>query len=218
MRKTKLWFAAIALVVGFPVYSENAEHKGDPYTLDVCPVSGDALDSMGDPVIEVKDGRELRFCCGACPPKFDKDSATYLSKIDSMMIADQKPHYPLKTDLITGNPLPVDDETVDIVHFNRLVRLGSDESVQAFLKSPDEFIKKLDEAVIAAQKDSYPTDKCIISGKGLKEMGEPVQKVYANRLVQFCCDNCPTQFEAAPAKYLATLAGGHASAIHGDHK
>jgi hypothetical protein len=36
---------------------------GDPYPLATCPITGKKLGSMGDPVIKVYDGREVRYCC-----------------------------------------------------------------------------------------------------------------------------------------------------------
>jgi YHS domain-containing protein len=192
--------------------------KGDPDTLGVCPVFGEPLGSMGDPVPYVHEGRDIKFCCSGCPPKFEADPAKYLSKLDELMILDQKPRYPLTTDVVTGEALPADETIVDVVYLNRLVRFGSQDSAATFAKSPDAYIAKLNEAVIAKQKDEYPTEKCVVSGKSLDSMGEPVQKVYANRLVQFCCDNCPAQFEAAPLKYLPMLEKGAASPAETEHE
>jgi YHS domain-containing protein len=187
------------------VQAEDQARKGDPYMLKVCPVSGEELGTMGDPVVQVKNGREVRFCCNSCPGKYDADPKKFNAKIDALMIEDQKALYPLTTDVVTGQALPADDKIVDVVHFNRLVRLGSQDSAQTFAKSPDQYIAKLDEAVIAKQKASYPTDKCIVSGNALTSMGKPVLKVYGNRLIQFCCDNCPATFEANPLKYTPKL-------------
>lgn len=48
-----------------------------------CPVSGEKLGGgdMGDPVAIRYEGRTIRFCCGACPPKFNKEPAKYLAKL-----------------------------------------------------------------------------------------------------------------------------------------
>ncbi|NBV86484.1 MAG: hypothetical protein EBS01_09540, partial [Verrucomicrobia bacterium] len=37
-----------------------------PYPLKVCLVTGNDLDSMGDPRVEVYNGQEVRFCCKPC--------------------------------------------------------------------------------------------------------------------------------------------------------
>lgn len=218
MRKINMCLIVILLGMGFVARAaDQTGFKGEPSTLNVCPVSGETLGSMGDPVDYAHEGRDIKFCCSGCPPKFNADPAKYLSKLDALMLEDQKPRYPLTTDVVTGEPLPAENEIVDLVHFNRLVRLGSQDGANTFAKTPDTYIAKLNEAVIANQKDSYPTDKCIVSGEGLDSMKSRVQKVYANRLVQFCCNNCPSQFEAAPYKYLPILNKDSASTAPAGH-
>ena len=54
---------------------------GKEYPLETCLVSGEKLGSMGDPVVIVHEGRQIKFCCDSCPPKFEKDPAKYLSKL-----------------------------------------------------------------------------------------------------------------------------------------
>ena len=60
-----------------------ASKAGDakPYTLDVCIVSGEKLDSMGGPVAKVHEGQEVKFCCKSCVPDFEKAPAKYLTKL-----------------------------------------------------------------------------------------------------------------------------------------
>ena len=41
--------------------------NGDPWPLDTCAVSGEKLDSMDDAVVYDHEGRDVRFCCKACP-------------------------------------------------------------------------------------------------------------------------------------------------------
>lgn len=53
-----------------------------PYPLDTCLVSGEKLGSMGEPIVIIHEGQEIRFCCDACVPKFKKDPAKYLSKLN----------------------------------------------------------------------------------------------------------------------------------------
>ena len=52
-----------------------------PYPLTTCLVSGEELDSMGDPVVIIHQGREIKFCCDKCVPKFRQDPAKYLAKL-----------------------------------------------------------------------------------------------------------------------------------------
>ena len=53
-----------------------------PYPLETCIVSDEKLGEMGKPVVFVYQGQEIKFCCKSCRPKFDKDPAKYLKKID----------------------------------------------------------------------------------------------------------------------------------------
>lgn len=63
------------------VWAEDA--KPVPYPLDTCIVSGEALGSMGDAVVKIHDGREVKFCCAGCIKKFDKDPAKYIAAADA---------------------------------------------------------------------------------------------------------------------------------------
>lgn len=36
---------------------------------------------MGDPIVIVHEGQQIKFCCDSCIPKFEKDPAKYLSKL-----------------------------------------------------------------------------------------------------------------------------------------
>lgn len=58
-----------------------AETAAKPYPLDVCLVSGEKLGSMGEPVVMMHEGQEIKFCCDSCVPKFQKDPGNYLPKL-----------------------------------------------------------------------------------------------------------------------------------------
>jgi hypothetical protein len=53
-----------------------------PYPLETCIVAGEPLGSMGEPVVIIHEGREIKFCCDSCRPKFEADPANYLPKLD----------------------------------------------------------------------------------------------------------------------------------------
>ena len=186
--------------------TENVR-KGDPYTLDSCPVSGEKLGEMGDSVAKVYNGREVRFCCKRCVSKFEQNKEKYFKEMDAKIIAQQLPYYPMTTCVVSGEAIDGEaaDEVVNYVYNNRLVRFCCKGCKKDFLKDPDAYLAKLDKAVIAQQKDKYPLKECMISGEELGEMGEPVDKVYGNRLVRFCCKSCIKDFEANPGEYLDKL-------------
>lgn len=59
--------------------AESASAK--PYPLEVCLVSGEPLGSMGDPVVLVHEGQEIKLCCKDCIKEFESDPAKFLTKL-----------------------------------------------------------------------------------------------------------------------------------------
>ena len=53
------------------------------YPLKTCVVSGEELGSMGKPVVIQHEGKEVQFCCKSCMPKFKKDPAKYMKKLET---------------------------------------------------------------------------------------------------------------------------------------
>lgn len=53
-----------------------------PYPLETCIVSGEPLGSMGEPIVIVHEGQEIKFCCDACPPRFEEDPDKFLEKLE----------------------------------------------------------------------------------------------------------------------------------------
>lgn len=198
------------------------ETTGDPYTLTTCPVSGQALGSMGESVIYTYQGREIRFCCAVCISKFEADPGKFIQKIDQLMIQDQLPVYPLGTCVVSGEKLGGSmGKPVDFIYKNRLVRFCCPSCVELFKNNPDTFLKKLDDAVVEKQRSSYPLTTCPVSGEKLGgSMGKPVDKVVANRLVRLCCPACETALAKDPQKVLGKVYGTSAPKpnVHGSHK
>jgi YHS domain-containing protein len=187
----------------------KTERIGEPYTLSTCPVSGENLGSMGDAIVKVYDGREVRFCCDSCVVAYEKDPAKYLAKIDEMIVAQQMPFYPLTNCVVNpGDPLDIEgahDVSVRYIYYNRLVRFCCDGCTGKFEKNPEKFLAVIDEAVIEQQSKDYPLTTCVISGEKLGGMGKTIDKVYANRLVRLCCAGCVEEFESDPVKYFRQI-------------
>lgn len=200
--------------------AKAAARVGDPYPFDTCPISGEKLGSMGEPFVKMYEGREVRFCCDGCPPRFEKDLAASMAKLDEKVVKDQTPLYPLKTSIVTGNDLPA--KPYDFVYGNRLIRLGADAEKAEFLKDPKRYIAELDKAVVAEQGKNYPLTKCPVSGEAYGgDMGEPVDMVYAGRLIRVCCKMCKKDIEKDPAKFIAMADAarkGQHPGHDGDHK
>jgi hypothetical protein len=189
-----------------------------PYLLDTCPVTGGALGSMGDPVVKAYEGREVKFCCQGCIAKFEADQASFLSKIDAKIAAEQGKDYPLDTCPVTGQKLGSMGDPVDHVHGNRLVRLCCAGCENKVAQDPQQVLAPLNKAVVDAQKAQYPLETCVVTGQKLGSMGDPVDVVVGNTLVRLCCAGCEGKLAKDAAASLQKLSGkapGTAPAGHG---
>lgn len=61
--------------------SSVANEAAIPYPLDTCLVSGEKLGEMGAPHVIIHEGREIKFCCKSCVPKFEKEPSKYLTRL-----------------------------------------------------------------------------------------------------------------------------------------
>ena len=184
-----------------------------PYTLPDCPVGG-PLGSMGDPIVKVYDNREVRFCCAGCIEDFEGNEAKYWGEIDKKVVQQQLMHYPIDTCIVTGEELGAD--AVNHVHNNRLVRLANADAITAFKADPKKHLDALDKRIIETQLPGYPLDNCPVGGL-LGSMGEPVNFIYMNRLVRFCCSACEDSLVANPAEYMAKLDAAYADQQRDDY-
>ncbi len=118
----------------------------DQYPLTRCPVSGRALGES--PVVREIDGREVRFCCEACPDRFEAAKAERFAKFDAELIASQLPDYPTDECIVTGAPLTLDgrDVSINIIYRNRLVRVCCEDCRTQFESAPDRYLSMLGEA------------------------------------------------------------------------
>lgn len=180
-------------------FGESEVRDSVSYVLNTCAVSGKDLGSMGDPIVKTYDGREVKFCCKMCVPRFEKDLDASFAKLDQKIIESQLPIYPMMTCVVSGEEFGGDmGDPIDLVYNNRLVRLCCKMCKSDFKKNPQAYIAKLDAAVIAEQSEQYPLTTCPISGEKLGSMGDAIDMVYAGRLVKLCCAMCVPKFEADP--------------------
>ena len=70
-------------------------------------------------------------------------------------------------------------------------------------KTPEEKAKAKELAA------SYPLKTCFVSGDKLED---PVDALYGDRLLRFCCKGCVRSFNKNPAKYLPKLDSAQKSA------
>ena len=174
-----------------------------PYLLDTCLITQKKLGSMGGPAIAMIDGREVRFCCMPCKPKFEADKAALFKTLDARLAASQRRHYPLTTDVVSGAPLG--DSPVEMIHDNRLFRFSTQASADTFKQHPAKYIPTVDDAIVAAQRPNYPMTTCPIGKGPLDGMGGPVNMIVGNRLILLCCDSCRTGVLKDPPKVITQL-------------
>ncbi len=113
--------------------------------------------------------------------------------------------YLLDTDPVTGKKLPALADQVVIQFEDREFRFANKENEASFRAAPARFIASVDAALVKQQLPFYPLQTCPVSGEELGGMGAPVDFIYRNRLVRFCCDGCKPKFLADPAKFIAKL-------------
>ncbi len=121
---------------------------------------------------------------------------------DSAAVARQIPSYPLKTCVVSGEPL---EEAIDVVQDGTLVRLCCKGCAKALAKKPAAIVAKVHAAVVSEQKASYPLETCVDSGESLGAMGEPVDMVMGTRLVRVCCKGCKKGVEKDAKAVMAKI-------------
>ena len=113
--------------------------------------------------------------------------------------------YPLETCIVTGAKLGSMGEPVTYVHEGREIRFCCKGCVSRFEKDPAGYLEKMDKAIIARELENYPFETCVVSGDTLGTMGEPVDRVYDNKLVRMCCAGCIKKFEEEPGEYMKMI-------------
>jgi YHS domain-containing protein len=174
-----------------------------PYFLATDPVTGEKLPAR--PVIATIKGREFRFASEANRKTFEAAPDKYLGKVDKAMIEAEKPFYPTKECLVSNEELGSMGEPIDRIVGNRLVRLCCKSCDDRLAKDQAAVIKALDAATVKAQKASYASKSCVVSGEPLGSMGDPIDMVVGGRLVRLCCKGCVDKLNADPVAYLAKL-------------
>jgi len=116
--------------------------------------------------------------------------------------------YPLDTCIVSGEKLGSMGAPITLAHEGREIKLCCNGCVKPFKENPADFIAKIDEQIIKQQLPAYPLKNCLVMDTeklGGEDMGEPVNFVYKNRLVRFCCKSCLRQFNKKPAEFLEKL-------------
>ncbi|MCY2957251.1 MAG: hypothetical protein NT107_09465 [Planctomycetota bacterium] len=116
----------------------------------------------------------------------------------------QKPEmYPLDTCIVSGEKLA--DKAVIFVVDGMTFKTCCEKCKAKVTKDPATYQSKLSPSLIAAQAGHYPLGVCVISGGKLGAMGQPVQLLLDNTLVQLCCSHCQDKATAKASEMAATV-------------
>lgn len=113
------------------------------WPLKTCPVSGEAMGSMGDSIDMVVGTRYVQLCCKGCVRAVNKDSAAFMKKLDAKLMPELAKTYPTKTCVVSGEALGSMGDSIDMMYGHRLVRLCCKGCVRAYKKDPAGVVAKI---------------------------------------------------------------------------
>ena len=99
----------------------------------------------------------------------------------------------------------LDDEPVNLVYRNRLIRFCCNGCVRRFNGSPTKYLNAMDKRIIEVQMVGYPLQTCPMSDEELGSRGKSIDVVVANTLIRLCCKGCKRALTKNPAAVLATV-------------
>ncbi len=118
------------------------------YPISSCGISGEPLVEDGEDIAvdRIYKGRLVRFCCKSCVKDFLKNPEPTLAALDAAVLAQQGPHYPLNTCLVSGGELGSMGEPYEVVVGNHLVRLCCSGCEADLLANPMQYLEPLNAA------------------------------------------------------------------------
>jgi len=139
------------------------------------------------------------------PPANDmKMSGEHMMSNDQTMM--QNDAYPIDYCIVSGEKLGGMGDPVKFDYEGREIEFCCGNCIATFKKDPEKYLNKLDAAIIEKQSATYPLSTCVVSGEKLgSDMGKPVDMVYNNELVRFCCNGCVKDFKKDPDKYMKKI-------------
>lgn len=177
-------------------------------------------------------GLSLPLVAAAQHDHHAKPAPKAASASDAQLVAKARANYPLKTCLVSDEPLGSMGEAVPHIHRqsgkpDRVIFVCCEGCIDDFKAEPAKYLRKLDQPQAAKsaaakagpppsariseqEKAAYPLQVCAVAGEPLGSMGEPYNYIHQepgkpDRLVRMCCKGCVKDFQKAPAKYLARI-------------
>lgn len=161
-------------------------------------VTTTTLQAQNEKRAEKGDKHEQRADAGK---KDDKAEKKEEPSADRSAIAMQRFSYPLTTCVVSGEAL--DAKPTEFIVKGQLVRTCCTKCKAEIEKDPTAALKKIDDAVVAAQKAGYPMTTCVVSDAKLDD--KSVDYVYASRLVRLANREAVANFEKDPKSAMAKL-------------
>lgn len=115
--------AAVPAVEAAPVAAPLAATP-ETYALKTCPISGDELGGMGDPIVLDVKGLTVQVCCAHCEGPVKEQIGAIRKSITKALVTRDGPSYPLTTCVACGKPLP--KKPINLVHGSTLIRVDQE--------------------------------------------------------------------------------------------
>jgi hypothetical protein len=122
----------------------------------------------------------------AAPLAAQEEAAVKPQKTANYTVVKQ---YPLEGCVVSDRPLEEGKAKTFEVQ-GRVLRTCCAKCQKKVEDAPEEFVARIDAALIAAQQATYPLETCPVSGKKIGSMGKGHDMVVAGTLVRLCCEQC----------------------------
>jgi hypothetical protein len=100
------------------------EPAAELYPLERCPITGNLLGSMGDPIVMVVHGMTVQLCCAHCEQATRDREDEIRRAVVKALVKRDGPDYPLTTCLACGSALP--KKPLNLVWGSTLLRVDSE--------------------------------------------------------------------------------------------
>ncbi len=161
--------------------------EAKPLNNKVCPVSNQAVGSMGPAKVVEHKGYKINLCCDGCVKKFNKDPDAFLQA--ALIETKNQPQQPQQqvqpNQMQMQHPMPMQ---MQMQHGQQ-----SQPQDQSTTSQQNAAVKPLN------------NPNCPISGHPVGSMQKGSNVVYKGYQIGLCCDSCKAQFNKDPDKYLQEM-------------
>jgi YHS domain-containing protein len=171
-------------------------------------LAGNASEPQSTPPARASDGIETKTPTAPPPSKAETDRAGLLMHCPKPNVAGFiGDPYPLDTCLVAGEKLGEKAVTVvlkdqrDPLQEGRQLKFCCQDCVVKFEANPRDYLAKLDEAIIAKQRSTYPLTRCMVMLDDAID-ADAKALVYGNRCYLTCCAKCVNNFKKNTARYV----------------